>query len=52
MREAHERLRAMAQRVAQAVEPPRSFLSAELPWCVDSTLAAHLRQIDALKQSM
>jgi len=51
MRAAHERLRAMAQRVCAGSSNPRGLSSQpNFPACVDSTLAAHLRQIDALKQ--
>jgi UrcA family protein len=51
MREAQERLRAMAQRVCAESSNPRGLSSqANFVACVDNTLAAHLRQIDALKQ--
>jgi UrcA family protein len=51
MREAHERLRAMAQRVCAESSNPRGLSSQpNFAACVDSTVAAHLRQVAALKQ--
>jgi UrcA family protein len=51
MREAHERLRAMVQRVCAESSNPRGLSSQpNFAACVDSTVAAHLRQVAALKQ--
>jgi len=52
MRTAHDRLQAMAQRVCAAAADGRDLSSApNFAVCVESTLAAHLRQINALAQN-